>query len=265
MRKGWAATLIRISVRFQSSEFKAGYKLLLWCTSCTKCVVKPGGWSAWCVYTSATRTLSRRYTPSDAHGTFDKIRKWNALTAQTEHALKRHMAANLHVWTQDLLTIVEKEQPGQPVDEKFLQIWRKNHTVHKGPTVPRHTWRVFDWQQLFRSLPPLQSVACAAPIGIGSRLVGLDPACYSGCPSSLCFACSDIAEGKQPKLSKALRRRYIPSHAGWVDFVESRWDLCFLVHILASLVCDCQQGSKADSVPCSTVPKNARGREWTWI
>ena len=126
-QKDWAATLLpdrRIAVRHQWYDYNKGYKLFLWCNSCTKCATR-GGWSAYCTYNLVDRTLSRCYTPSNAHGSFDQVRKWNELTAQTEHALKEHMKHNRNVFTQDLLSIVEKHQPERPIDEKFLLVWRK--------------------------------------------------------------------------------------------------------------------------------------------
>ena len=177
-QKEWAATLIpncRISVRHQWYDFNAGYKVLLWCNSCGKCSVGQGGWSAWCVYTCATRALSRQYTPSSAHGSFDKVRKWNPLTAETEHALKSHMENHAQVRTQDLLKLVENRQPGQPVPEKFLQVWLGNHKVHRGPKLANRAWRVFDWQQLLRSLPVLPSFGGEAPDQLAVVSSNFDP------------------------------------------------------------------------------------------
>lgn len=134
-----------ISVRHQWYPFQPGFKILLWCNSCSKCSLNYAGWSAWCFYTVETRTLSRRFTPSTAHGSFDKSRAWNPLTAATEHALKEHMAKHDKVSTQDLLKITERMQPDKPVGEQFLRTWRRNHKTHKGPKIAPSLWRVFDW------------------------------------------------------------------------------------------------------------------------
>lgn len=147
-----------ISVRHQWYPFQPGFKILLWCNSCSKCSLNYAGWSAWCFYTVETRTLSRRFTPSTAHGSFDKSRAWNPLTAATEHALKEHMAKHDKVSTQDLLKITGRMQPDKPVGEQFLRTWRRNHKTHKGPKIAPSLWRVFDWEQLIRTMPSLASL-----------------------------------------------------------------------------------------------------------
>ena len=66
----WASTLLPnkvLNIRFQWYDYKAGFKALLWCNSCTECQNK-GGWKGYSVYTLATKKLERAYTPVEKHG-----------------------------------------------------------------------------------------------------------------------------------------------------------------------------------------------------
>ena len=76
-QKEWAATLLP-DQRFLSvtsgTLFDQGSKFCCGAIAAVKCSLNYAGWSAWCSYNVETRTLSRRFTPSTAHGSFDKSR-----------------------------------------------------------------------------------------------------------------------------------------------------------------------------------------------
>ena len=160
-QKDWASKLVdgkTLAIRHQWYDYGPGYKVLLWCNSCQKCSVGVEGWSAYCVYCIETRTLTREYTPSSAHGDFNKVKGWNPLTSTTEARLKEHMHSHSKVTCQDLLKITEATQPHQKVPEKFLQCWLSNHKPHKDGARPsRNIWRQYDWQQLLRAIPNFNS------------------------------------------------------------------------------------------------------------
>ena len=82
----------------------------------------------------------------------------NRGTAATEHALKEHMPKHDNFSTQDLLKITERMQPDKPVGEQFLRTRRRNRKTHKGPEIAPSLWRVFDWEQLIRTMPSLASL-----------------------------------------------------------------------------------------------------------
>ena len=114
-------------------KFKDGFKMLIWCNSCDKCKGR-NGWKGYSEYSTATRQISRKYTPITEHGDFHATKRWNPWTSKTENELKEFVANNAHFTTQDLVKIVEKHQPGRPSDD-WLRTWGKNHRVHKGTPI----------------------------------------------------------------------------------------------------------------------------------
>lgn len=142
--RNWVSSLLPgkwLSVRFQWYFNASGFKVLLWCNSCSKCQSK-SGWKGYSTYNSETKTLERAYTPLAAHGDPTALKTSTPLTSTTERALKQFVAVHAHFTTQDLVKIVEEHQEDRPSDS-WLQRWGRNHRVHKAKT---------DWQQLIRDL-----------------------------------------------------------------------------------------------------------------
>ena len=157
----WATRTVAghtLNIRHQWYPCSSGFKLLLWCNSCTCCKTK-NGWRGYSCYSSQASTICREFTPSDKHGDFSAMKAWTPLTSTAENALKEFVKANPRFTTQDLVKIVEGLQGNRPADA-WLQRWARNHRVHKGNARDRLTafkWVEADWQRIQRQLGSVES------------------------------------------------------------------------------------------------------------
>ncbi|CAE7797984.1 HERC1, partial [Symbiodinium necroappetens] len=155
--KNWASRLVEnrvLKIRHQwCAEQPTGFKVLLWCNSCTCCKDK-NGWRGYPTYSAEDSSISRAYTPCSQHGDFDSMRRWTPLTSTSEHALLDFVKTTTRFTTQDLVKIVEKHQDIRPTDA-WLTTWSKNHRVNKGTKsdpLSQYKWVEADWRRLEREL-----------------------------------------------------------------------------------------------------------------
>ncbi|CAE7271160.1 unnamed protein product, partial [Symbiodinium microadriaticum] len=154
--KSWASRLVEnrvLKIRHQWYAEPTGFKVLLWCNSCTCCKDK-NGWRGYSTYSAEDSSISRAYTPCSQHGDFAAIKRWTPLTSTSEHALLDFVKTTTRFTTQDLVKIVEKHQDIRPTDA-WLTTWSKNHRVNKGTKsdpISQYKWVEADWRRLEREL-----------------------------------------------------------------------------------------------------------------
>lgn len=168
----WASALLPdkvLNIRFQWYNYKAGFKVLLWCNSCAQCQNK-AGWKGYSVYTLATKKVERTYTPLEKHGEPTATKAWTPLTSTTENALKQYVATHARFTTQDLVKVVEEHQSDRP-DDAWLQRWGNNHRPRRPEGSSPSQWVESDWRQLIRDLGTidgLQDVADCLKVAASS-------------------------------------------------------------------------------------------------
>ena len=155
-----------LKIRSQSINYANGYKVYLWCNSCTMCKDQKG-WRCYATYDKTTNELHRKHTPASTHGENVATKKWTPLTSTTEAGLFEHVRNNPSTNTQELLKVVRAHQD-QAVPERFLTIWLKNHkpASEEGRKQGRPgtaTWNKADWKQAERDRGTLADVLQRAP------------------------------------------------------------------------------------------------------
>ena len=166
-QKSWASNTVEgkvLAIRHQWYDYKGGYKVLLWCNSCTGCKDR-GGWRGYAAFDTETFTLTRTFTPQDAHGDFAARKAWTPLTSTAEASLKRMVENDPKANTQKLLRATRGLQQ-TPVPKAFMKNWLKNHRPKleqpRDKSAPLN-WARCDWDQLIRDLGTMEAVYEASP------------------------------------------------------------------------------------------------------